>query len=111
MMMGPEREGNGKWIRQCEKAEKLKQLSLVATFCTGCQHDKGEKSIAHIAAQAWPGPGLAPAERERQRWLIPRKLTHPLELVRFRMVHRYTYLWYPLPLIQEDLLSVVYHQR
>ena len=49
--------------------------------------------------------------RERQRWIIPRKLTHPLELVRFGMVHRYTYLWYPLQLIQEDLLSVVYHQR
>ena len=48
MMMGPDREeGKGKWIRQCEKAEKLKQLSLVATFCTGCLHDKGEKSIAH----------------------------------------------------------------
>ena len=52
MMMGPEREeGNRKWNRQCEKAEKLKQLSLVATSCTGCQHDKGEKSIAHKHGQ------------------------------------------------------------
>ena len=107
MMMGPEREGNGKWIRQCEKAEILNQLSMVATFCTGCQHDEGEKSIAHKHSQALD----LLQSRERQRWSIPRKLTHPLELVRFRMFHRCTYLWYPLPLIQEDLLSIVYHQR